>query len=280
MFRVVLSIATLVARVTGHESGLQRLSVAASGLVQNAPNNGGVVRKVARKSERVGTGTQRVPAFARRVARKSERAGTNTQRVSVFAGLLRKDHYSTFKGLECSSKHGGNEIDSDATRMTLQECQTSCAHDDDCTCINFKSSSGMCRKLRYCHTERCVPSSLLDTYVQRSSFNISRNTTNVFTLFERSGGRECTAAADSVAVVGGPIVTSISGCLHTCNSMSGCSCVRFARDVKECDLLSNCPLPTFCARSGRFDMYVAPDAVTTPSPTQQHQQQPAQQSPM
>jgi len=133
--------------------------VAATGLVQNE----NVVRKV-----------------RRRVARGS-----------VFAGAQRTDRYSFHRGINCSTGHGGDDLDTEATMpmgKTLPECQQLCAKDDDCTCITHSPSTGRCAKQRNCYTENCAPSSLADTYTQHTSIKIGGGSVPQAS-FERSGGR-------------------------------------------------------------------------------------------
>merc|ERR1719183_2070968 len=75
--------------------------------------------------------------------------------------------------MNCSSGQGGDQIGS-TIGLKLGDCQKSCEHDDQCTCVNFEPSDGNCRKQRYCHLEDCVPSALVDTYSLHSTFKLPK----------------------------------------------------------------------------------------------------------
>lgn len=211
--------------------GRVQTQIAANGLVQN---EGNVVRKVQKRSARG----------------------------SMFAGAQRTDRYSFHKGLNCSTGHGGADIDSEATMpmgKTLPECQKLCAKDDDCTCITFASSTGRCAKQRNCYTESCVPSSLADTYTQHTSLKVGGGSVPQ-AAFERSGGRECTTTDNATDIDTGSSAVedlSVTQCLQRCLGNPSCGCVRYERYYQsECFLKQNCPKPTFCTRSNRYDTYV------------------------
>merc|ERR1719198_838113 len=177
----------------------------------------------------------------------------------MFEGMQRTDRYALHHGLKCGSAAGGHDIGTASSNKTLADCEQFCAKDDDCTCINYAASTGTCRKQRYCHTEVCPSSSLADlsdTYTQHSTFKVGGGSTPQ-AQFERSGGREC-SAADNATSLSSPVVDlSVTQCLQRCLSTTGCTCVRYERYYQsECSLQANCLLKTFCARSNRYDTYV------------------------
>lgn len=254
---------------------LATVSVGASGRVTDLP---GVRQPGAEHiASRSASANDPLHEGVRRVEGKSERAlGRAVSRVSTFAGLLRTDRYEIVSGYNCSSGNGGENINSAVTApMTLQECKQSCAHDDECTCVNFAASTGRCSKQQYCHFENCVASSLVDSYVQHSNFKVKprhrfdegSNDIDASTSqasFERSGARDCTNATKLDLPITGLSVTS---CLTRCLNKTGCTCVKYERYYRsECSLMAGCAFKygsLYCERSDKYDMY----ALITPSPT-------------
>jgi len=230
------------------------------------------------KSISVGAFGEVEPNVVRRVQVKSE--AQRSELVSPFAWLLRTGNRFAFhRGLNCSDGKGGKEIESLAEALThtsLVECQKSCSHDNQCTCITYAPLSGMCTKHQYCHPENCVSSPLFDTYVMHSAFKVPRaesaptssaslgaaTVSTERSSFERSGGRDCSNTAH--VVDSGVSDLSVFQCLNRCTQNANCTCVKYERYYQsECVLMANCQVPTFCSRSNRYDMYVAPTTTTT-----------------
>jgi hypothetical protein len=194
-------------------------------------------------------------------------------RTSIFAGLLRTDRYSApLRNLDCSSRHGGHDIDAASIGTSLVECKKMCIADDACTCISSEDKIGRCSKQRHCYAESCLSSSLIDTYLlhttlktQPSAYSKTENTTWPQFSFERSGGRQCTevdGTTNLTADVEDDL--SVTQCLNKCVATAGCKCVMYERYYQQvCFLKDNCPLPTFCGRSDKYDMYVHYDVANT-----------------
>jgi hypothetical protein len=188
-------------------------------------------------------------------------------RTSTFAGLLRTDRYSdALRNIDCNSRHGGADIDVASTDTSLEECKRMCIADEACTCISHEASTGRCSKQRHCYAESCEASSLADTYMlhttltaKSTKYNRTSRSWPQFS-FERSGGRECTPAEDNVTNLTSEDPEddlSVTQCLNKCLDTTGCKCVMYERYYQStCFLKSDCPLPTFCGRSIKYDMYV------------------------
>lgn len=284
-FAIVVSAVAATAATDGDTSSVVRLSVAASGRVSDRMSiaqdgQAGIGKTVVRRAEK-SAGTN---AIVRRV-KKSDSGSTVSKKtdsgskVSTFAGLQRTDRYSFHSGLNCSSQHGaadlGKESVEPALGKSVHECQKMCAEDDDCTCITYEKKLGKCTKKTYCDPEECVASSLIDTYVQHSTFKTSKISVSVNKTgeseaawpqfsFERSGGRLCSADVENITDVpgAGPLVYddySVTQCLNTCLNTTGCDCVVYERYYQSvCTLKTNCPPEgeVMCDRSIEFDMYV------------------------
>jgi hypothetical protein len=148
--------------------------------------------------------------------------------------LGRFDRYALHSGISCSTNSGGHDIDAAAHALmnqTLAECQSSCKHDDDCTCVNYETKSGACRKQRFCYPEECPSSLLSDVYVQRTIFSID-SASDPRSLFERSGGRACDTTSGMTDVQLTPNKpVQIKACLQKCVNTTGCACVRISANT-------------------------------------------------